>query len=370
MTTGSAFLNGQTGVTLSASFEGVSGTVSEVGFVYGTAQNILNNKVYADDGYVVGPAGEYTAKLNGLQSGTYYYKAWMQVGGKDVFGDVGTFMISASSMTDTPVGQKWLELPALPAAGANGLLETKYATLSGHTEKVRNYSYYYDYEHFATLWVAYPLSPEYMEGGSSYSKWQFNPSIASSKQIDVRSSSYGSVYGAPQYSRGHLLPSASRGSQSMREQIYYVSNQSPQIQEGFNGSVWSGLENAIRAQATLDEIYVVTGVAFEKKGATEQFAPSPATLTSASASPSTLPVPPYFWKVVLKVKRLGYEVTSARAVGFWFANEAQSSSSYANTAVSVDDIESWTGMDFFVNLPDSVEATAEANSSWNSFTGF
>lgn len=360
----------QTGATLSASYMGVSGTVSEVGFVYGTSQNNLNNKVYADGGFITGPAGEYTAKVSGLQPGTYYYKAWMQVGDKDFYGSVRTFTIPTSSTIDTPVGQNWLELPALPAASANGLLETKYATLSGQTEEVRNYSYYYDYEHFATLWVAYPLSPEYMAGESSYSKWQFNPSIASSRQIDVRSSSYGTVYGASQYSRGHLLPSASRGSQSMREQIYYVTNQSPQIQNGFNGSVWSGLENAIRTQAASEEIYVVTGVAFEKKGASEQFVPSPATLTSATASPSALPVPPYFWKVVLKVKRSGSDVTSAKAVGFWFTNEAQSGSSYANASVSVDDVERWTGMDFFVNLPDAVEATAEANSSWNTFTSF
>jgi hypothetical protein len=33
----------------------------------------------------------------------------------------------------------------------------------------------------------------------------------------------------------------------------------------------------------------------------------------------------------------------------------------------VDQIEAWTGFDFFVNLPDAIETAAEQNSSWDSF---
>ena len=213
----------QTGATLSASYMGVSGgTIFESGFEVRKSGTSDWQKIYYDNA-LIAASGQFSAAVSSLDAGTTYeYRAWMQVGDKDFYGSVRTFTIPTSSTIDTPVGQNWLELPALPAASANGILETKYATLSGQTKTVRNYSYYYDYEHFATLWVAYPLSPEYMAGESSYSKWQFNPSIASSKQIDVRSSSYGTVYGASQYSRGHLLPSASRGSQSMREQIFYA----------------------------------------------------------------------------------------------------------------------------------------------------
>jgi DNA/RNA endonuclease G (NUC1) len=41
-----------------------------------------------------------------------------------------------------------------------------------------------------------------------------------------------------------------------------------------------------------------------------------------------------------------------------------------NYAVSVDQIEKWTGFDFFVNVPDSYEGTAEANGSWSTFQSF
>jgi DNA/RNA endonuclease G (NUC1) len=41
-----------------------------------------------------------------------------------------------------------------------------------------------------------------------------------------------------------------------------------------------------------------------------------------------------------------------------------------NYAVSVDQIEQWTGFDFFVNVPDSYETTAETNSNWSGFQSF
>ena len=41
-----------------------------------------------------------------------------------------------------------------------------------------------------------------------------------------------------------------------------------------------------------------------------------------------------------------------------------------NYAVSVDQIEQWTGFDFFVNVPDSYETMAETNSIWLEFHNF
>jgi DNA/RNA endonuclease G (NUC1) len=46
------------------------------------------------------------------------------------------------------------------------------------------------------------------------------------------------------------------------------------------------------------------------------------------------------------------------------------SDSYTNYTVSVDQIEQWTGFDFFVNLPDSVEPVAESNANWSAFQNF
>ncbi|MBE6240200.1 MAG: hypothetical protein E7115_01690 [Bacteroidales bacterium] len=63
------------------------------------------------------------------------------------------------------------------------------------------------------------------------------------------------------------------------------------------------------------------------------------------------------------------ELPGVSAIGFWFEHKTYSDS-YTNYAVSVDQIESWTGFDFFVNLPDGVETAAEANTKWSTFQSF
>ena len=66
----------------------------------------------------------------------------------------------------------------------------------------------------------------------------------------------------------------------------------------------------------------------------------------------------------------GRTITGASAIGFWFEHKEYVSDSYTNYAVSVDQIEQWTGFDFFVNVPDSYETTAETNNSWSVFQSF
>jgi endonuclease G len=152
----------------------------------------------------------------------------------------------------------------------------------------------------------------------------------------------------------------------MQAQTYYATNLVPQIQDSFNGGIWNSLEGAIRKETeNTDTLYVVTGVAFKTVGGSETVK-----YIKPQHDTKQCPVPNYFYKVVLKVKRSGSgAVTSARAVGFWFEHK-QYSDNYANYAVSVDQIEEWTGFDFFVNLPDSYEGTAEANNSWSIFQNF
>lgn len=38
--------------------------------------------------------------------------------------------------------------------------------------------------------------------------------------------------------------------------------------------------------------------------------------------------------------------------------------------VSVKQIEEWTGLDFFVNLPLTLQSKAEASTSWTTFSSF
>lgn len=224
-----------------------------------------------------------------------------------------------------------------------------------------NYTAYYDTSTYTSMWVAYPLNSSHMGSLARPSKWSYNPLISTSDQVNLCDNSYND-----NYSRGHLIPNASRnGDSTLQAQTFYVTNSVPQIQDSFNGGIWSSLEGALQSIAKSEEIYIVTGVAFAKEGETRSI-----TYTTAKDDTKSVPVPNYFYKVAMKVtKSSSGTVTAASTIGFWFEHKTYSDS-YTNYAVSVDQIEAWTGFDFFVNLPDSIETSAEANSSWTAFQSF
>lgn len=116
-----------------------------------------------------------------------------------------------------------------------------------------------------------------------------------------------------------------------------------------------------------DTIYVVTGPCYRKQGGNETISYLKA---NSGVSPSEVPVPNYFYKVLLKVRQQGSSIVSASAVGFWFDHKTYSGGDYTACSVSVDQIEQWTGIDFFVNLPDDLESAAEQNSFWKSFSDY
>ena len=230
------------------------------------------------------------------------------------------------------------------------------------------------------MWIAYPLYTDTYSGTNKYSgSWAAAQGISSSYQINIWTNSYNVYLGDTEYSdpfstsgneyyaRGHQIPDADRQyNQTMVQQTYYAINSTPQIQNKFNGGIWQQLEQAVRTQAaTTDTLYVATGPVFQKTGGSETV-----TWILPKADTKRAPVPNYYWKVLLKVKRTDGVVSSASTIGFWFEHKEYSSSTYANYAVSVNDIESWTGLDLFANLPDSIEETAEANSNWQTFQNF
>ena len=249
---------------------------------------------------------------------------------------------------------------------------SNYYNASFGSGKSRNYSFHYDKTMYTALWTAYPLTADHIEGSASGKTWSYTPGLSESVQIDVKSNSYGTNYGDDTYSRGHLLPAADRKcNATMRNQTYYLTNQTPQNQDGFNSPMWSNLEQAVRdLTSSTDTVYVVTGAAFRKVGGNESIS----YLTGKSGiTPSRVPVPNYFWKVLLKVKRSGTKITSAKAVAVWMPHS--SSSSYAQTAwqgyvCSVSEVENYTGFSFFANLPSDLASDAKSNKYWSTFVSF
>ena len=247
----------------------------------------------------------------------------------------------------------WLELPGA-VSGENYVVKTYSDSL------VRNYTHLYDKETYTSLWTAYPLSASYMGSEPRPGKWLYSTSIDEVHQVNLRNRSYNDSY-----SRGHMIPNASRnGNKTMQTQTFFVTNSVPQIQNSFNSGIWSKLESVLQDLGCAEEIYIVTGVAFNKTGEDK-----PVAYTTAKDDTKQVPIPNYFYKVVLRVKTSDKGVTSASTIGFWM-DHRKYDDSYTNYTVSVDQIEQWTGFDFFVNLPDPIESAAESNTSWPSFQNF
>ena len=360
-------MKSSTEVTLSGSFTGAVTAPSEVGFYWGTSSSSLTNRLLASSiSMTSSDGGTFIATLSGLAPGTsYVFQAYATVSGTGQYSsEKGTFhaaspmVFKTQGATKPAVNEDWLEL----ASGKEGPRYVVSTTLAGSE---RNYTVFYDTSMMTPLWTAYPLMRGHMGSYQRLSSWTYNPDIDEKYQIKVT----GGSYPGKTYSRGHMCPNGSRnGNATMQAQTFYVTNQVPQIQDNFNSGIWSSLEGAVQgvAKTKNEEIYVVTGVAFNKEGESRTIS-----YTSPKASSQRVPIPNYFYKLVLRVKTsAGGTVTDAICVAFWFENKAYSDS-YTNYTVSVDEVESWTGFDFFVNLPSEIEARAEAkNTSWSAFTSF
>ena len=364
---------------LNASYSDLSPlNAQEVGFYWGTDPSALDNVAY-DNVFVPNESGSISAVLNSLEpETTYYFQVTMQVWDrgsnsyKEFKGDVKSFTTGKAYVPAAPQG--WLELPAI--TGSEDFVEALY---SG-TE--RNYSYYYNFSLYASMWEAYPLTTAHTEG-SAKSDWMYNTNanIGNSRQINIIKKSYPSNYvdadgnKAEDYTRGHQVPNADRKSDdTMNQQTYYATNQTPQLGNRFNGSIWGSLETAARAEAKkVDTLYVVTGPAY-KTGVPED------DLTylyaaSSDIKPAKLRVPDYYWKAFLKVKWEDGKVKNASTIAFWFEHK-----NYVNGETydqkkqpffcSVDTLEELIGFDLFTNLPDDLEATVETNASWDDFKDF
>jgi len=116
-----------------------------------------------------------------------------------------------------------------------------------------------------------------------------------------------------------------------------MSNMSPQ-KPGFNRGIWRKLESLVRDWAIkYGAIYLVTGPVFRDNIST--------------IGGNGVTVPGYYYKVILDLKR-------REGIGFILLHES-SSQSLSSFVVSIDSVESITGLDFFPALEDGLEREVE-----------
>jgi endonuclease G len=207
------------------------------------------------------------------------------------------------------------------------------------------YSLLYNEAHEQANWVAYELTKE--ETNKLYertNKFMPDPLIKTGSAEDRDYQGYG-------YDRGHLAPASDMGYSSitMAESFYY-SNMSPQV-PSFNRGIWKKLESLVRTWAIENNnIYVVTGPILTKGLET--------------IGPDKVSVPKYFYKVILD-----YTEPGIKGIGFILPNDG-SKENLENFALSIDSVESATGIDFFNLLENRQENEIEKTLclscwSWN-----
>lgn len=151
--------------------------------------------------------------------------------------------------------------------------------------------------------------------------------------------------------RGHIVASYDRVySKDANEQTFYYSNISPMYSR-FNTGAWNDCEMNVqdwgRNSSFCDTLYVVKGGTIRE-----------GEYRTVGTCPT---VPNYYFMALLCLKNNTY-----KAIGLLFKHENGNSRTQICT---IDKLEEFTGIDFFCNVPDNVEATIERTLSPGQWQG-
>lgn len=170
------------------------------------------------------------------------------------------------------------------------------------------------------------------------------------------------------FDHGHICPSNDRlYSSNANYQTFYLTNMQPQYKV-FNGSakehqykgLWIKMENYLHGFKlnTTDTMYVCKGGTIDR----EEYI--------LERIQGKLIVPKYFFVAIL-VKKMSGGKAYYKSIGMWFphTNVYHGDDKLSDYAMSIKDLETKTGIDFFCNLPDAIEQDTESKkilSDWGS----
>ncbi len=225
-------------------------------------------------------------------------------------------------------------------------------------DSVMTFCLEYDYSKYHSRWVAFRfdnLTRQKNVGRKDYGirpQYPIDPFLNGETGLESDA-----LYGSG-YNHGHLCASADRlYSRTANDNTFYMTNMSPQIGR-FNSSYWATLENFVqdkgRDAAFSDTLYVCKG----------------GTITAGKilgyVAGNRMVVPKYYFMALLKVKNGSYS-----SIGFWMEHKdygfKPTKKDLAEHALSIDELEALTNIDFFHNLPEKIETLCETRcdlSAW------
>ncbi len=241
------------------------------------------------------------------------------------------------------------KLVALPLNLEIPLCAGKHGAADHQIRNFENYSLCYRESYEQAEWSAYCLTEEELEKNAKRSDdFRADPEIStgSATPADYKKSGY---------DRGHLSPAADFAfSDKAMSETFYMSNMSPQ-KGSLNRGIWKDLESEVRLWAkSFGRVYVVSGPILEKPAEAYE-----------SIGENHVTVPGFYYKVILapvyeddEDRKSPEDADSVIALAYIFPNE-KCEGTLDDYAVTVDEVESRTGLDFFALLEDSVENEIE-----------
>lgn len=197
----------------------------------------------------------------------------------------------------------------------------------GEIVKHRYYTLSYSEDDEQAEWVAYVLTKARLEKAwvQRPDQFQADPKVSteSAKWFEYKGSGY---------DRGHLAPAADMAfNETAMNESFYMSNVSPQARD-FNKGIWKELEELARDWAKKNKkLYVVTGPILNDGG-------------KGKIAKTHITIPSAYYKILLD-----YTEPELKAIAFIVPNEVSYDPLF-KYAVSIDEIEKKTGIDFFPNL--------------------
>lgn len=267
-----------------------------------------------------------------------------------------------------------MEIPHLRGGVDNQFIVKRAKLRENGAATFVNFCVEYDRQRKASRWTAFRWDINNVYDSNCGRVGTYSPDTEVPSAYRVGSGSFRG------YDRGHMLASEDRQcSASANTQTFLMTNMHPQLHR-FNGYddrgdyVWLNTESLLRrlysgwtqAYNSTDTIYVV-------KGGTIDSAKQILGYTSNSTTSNVI-VPAYFYVALLYKNGRSQTQGGYKAIALWIPHrEGDTTTGKAiarRYAISIDELEEKTGIDFFCNLPDDIEKVVERSFSlaawgWN-----
>lgn len=203
--------------------------------------------------------------------------------------------------------------------------------------KRRGYYVGYDESRRNPAWVAYSVTTHHSESGKRPSRF--------TTDTDTKTRVTHDDYTGSGYDRGHMAPNYGIGvtyGYEAQKETFLMSNIIPQT-PALNRGIWKDLEQTVANDYAPEDaqIWVITGPVYYSE--------------KPQALPSGVAIPDACFKILADQTDDG----AIRTLSFIIPQDVPDNARAEDYLVTIDAVESATGLDFFEDLPDNVEDPLE-----------